>query len=297
MEGMRPNFWIALVVGFVAVACGQPDSATDGPEIVVGSFAFSESEILGEVYAQGLEAAGYDAEHRAQIGQREIVKPLLEAGEIGLVPEYLGSALEVGFGRSPEGDAAAVRDALAAAYAPAGVSVLDLAPVENTNAFVVTRDMAESMELTTVSDLAKLEVVTLGGPPECPERPRCLIGLQTVYGLTVEFTALDAGGRLTLNALRNGDIDVGLFFSTEVFEADLVQLEDDLGLQPAENVVPVVRTELLDSYGDALADRINEISSRVTIEELIELNRQFSVEQRQAAAIASDWLDAMGLSS
>jgi osmoprotectant transport system substrate-binding protein len=286
-----------LVAAGMTASCGggEAGDGRSGPEIVVGSFGFGESEILGEVYAQGLASAGYPVSHHAQIGPREVVKPQLEIGEVGLVPEYVGSALEVGFGGMPNANAEEVRMALATAYEPAGVAVLDLAPVGVTNAFVITQATADEHDISTVSDLAKLGVVSLGGPPECRDRPRCAVGLTTTYELEVEFTALDAGGPLTLAALRAGEIDVGLFFSTLVFDADLVQLEDDRGLQPAENVVPVIRRELIDAYGDDLVARINEISASITKEGLTELNRQFTIEQRDAVAIATDWLKEMGL--
>ncbi len=294
--GRRKGVLLAIVVlSLTYAACAESEAGTDGPDIVVGSFAFAESEILGEIYAQGLAADGYPAVHRAQIGPREIVKPELEAGTVGLVPEYVGSALEVGFGLEPGSDGETVRAELAVAFQEQGVSVLDLAPVDVTNAFVMRRSMADDHGISTLSDLARLGTVRLGGPPECPERPRCMVGLATLYGLDISFTALDAGGRLTVAALENGEIDVGLFFSTLIFDPGLVQLEDDRGLQPAENVVPVVRTELVDSYGDDFVDRINTISSKITTSALTELNRQFLVEQRDATQIAAAWLEEVGL--
>ncbi|NIS28800.1 MAG: hypothetical protein GWN07_01755, partial [Actinobacteria bacterium] len=136
---------------------------------------------------------------------------------------------------------------------------------------------------------------TLGGPPECRDRPRCMRGLVDTYGLSVDFRALDAGGPLTLQALRSGDIQVGLFFSTSIYDPSLVGLEDDLGLQPAENIVPVVRTELIEGHDDALVDRINEISAQLTTSGVAELNRQLNVEMLEASEIAAQWLASHGL--
>ncbi len=286
-----------LAFALIAAACGDSgdDVVTEGPDIVIGSFGFGESEILGEIYKQALEAEGYTVTHNPQIGPREIVAPALESGEIGIVPEYVGSALEVTFGEEPPAEGDAARQALADAYAARDISVLDLAPAQDKNSFIVTKATADDVGLTTVSDLAKLGTVKLGGPPECPERPRCQLGLESIYGLTIEFTALDAGGPLTIAALEGGEIQVGLAFSTFVFDPDLVQLEDDEGLQPAENIVPIVRTELVDAYGDAFVERINQVSAEITTEELTELNRQFGEEQRDAADIAADWLADKGL--
>lgn len=285
----RTAAMVTLVAALVT-ACSAEDAMIDGPQIVIGSFGFGESEILGEIYGQGLAAVGYDTVHRAQMGNRETVKPALEAGEIGFVPEYVGSAVEVGFGRPPSPDATEAHAELTELFAMSGVTVLDLAPAEDTNTFAVLRSLAETQGLATVSDLAELGTVRLGGPPECADRPRCKVGLETTYGLTVEFTPLDTGGPLTLAALRSGEIDVGLFLSTFIFDDDLVALEDDRGLQPAENIVPVVRTDLIDAYGSELADRVNLITSRLTTLGLVELNRQFLEEGRDAAEIAAAWL-------
>ncbi len=286
---------LALAVVATAYGCSGGGDGLGGPEIVVGSFGFGESDILGEIYAQGLTRAGYPASHQAQIGPREIVKPKLESGEIGFVPEYVGSGLEVGFGQIPSADGATTRADLAEAFAAADVSVLELAPAENTNTFVVLQSLADELGLVTVSDLAALGDFTLGGPPECRDRPRCMLGLVETYGLSVEFRALDAGGPLTLQALLSGDVQVGLFFSTSIYDPSLVGLEDDLRLQPAENIVPVVRTELLEAHGDALADRINEISAQLTTSGLAELNRQLNVEMLEASEIAAQWLASHGL--
>lgn len=261
-----------------------------GTTIEIASFAFGESEILGEIYAQALEANGYPVNHQVQVGPREVLKPALESGQVHFVPEYVGSALEAGFGTEPSADAAATRDLLSGAYAPAGVAVLDLAPAEDKNTFVVTKALADELGLSKVSDLSKVDNLILGGPPECPERPRCQIGLEDTYGLTIgEFKALDAGGSLTVAALNGGEINVGLFFTTYLFIDDFLALEDDKGLQPAENVVPVVRQDILDEYGDGLVNLINEVSATITTDQLIAMNERFNAPE-DADVIAHDFL-------
>jgi osmoprotectant transport system substrate-binding protein len=266
-----------------------------GTTIEIASFAFGESEILGEIYAQALEAAGYPVNHQVQVGPREVLKPALESGQVHFVPEYVGSALEAGFGTEPSADAAASRQLLIDAYAPVGVAVLDLAPAEDKNTFVVTRALADELGLSKVSDLSKVENLVLGGPPECPERPRCQLGLEDVYGLTIsEFKALDAGGSLTVAALNGGEINVGLFFTTYLFIDDFLALEDDKGLQPAENVVPVVRQEIIDEYGDDLVNLINEVSATITTDQLIVMNERFFAPE-DADVIAHDFLVENGI--
>ncbi len=135
--------------------------------------------------------------------------------------------------------------------------------------------------------------MVFGAPPECPERRFCLAGLISVYGLTFkEFRALDAGGPLTIGALEGDEIDVGLLFTTSpaIATSDLVLLADDRGLQPAENVVPVVRTAVLERYGGPLRRAVDSVSRLLTTEELVGLNRAVEVEGATPADAARAWL-------
>jgi glycine betaine/choline ABC-type transport system substrate-binding protein len=133
--------------------------------------------------------------------------------------------------------------------------------------------------------------LTLGGPPECPERPFCIPGFRDTYGIEFgNFVPLDIGGPLTVEALQNGDIDVGLLFSTDpaIQENGWVILEDDKQLQSAENITPVVRQEVLD---DAIEERLNAISAALTTETMTELNGRVSVDGEDPAAVATSFLE------
>ena len=284
-----------VVLALVLSACGSGDDAPkDGTTIEIASFGFGESEILGEIYKQALESNGYPVNHQIQVGPREVLKPALESGQVHFVPEYVGSGLEAGFGIEPSADAGDTRDLLIEAYESAGIAVLELAPAEDKNTFVVTKALADELGLSKVSDLSKVDGLVLGGPPECPERPRCQLGLEDVYGLDIaEFRALDAGGSLTVAALNGGEIDAGLFFTTYLFIDDFLALEDDKGLQPAENIVPVVSQEILDEYGSDLEDLINDVSAEITTGKLIEMNERF-FEPTDADVIALDFLVEFG---
>jgi osmoprotectant transport system substrate-binding protein len=139
----------------------------------------------------------------------------------------------------------------------------------------------------------------LGGPPECPERPFCLLGLQDTYGLEfAEFVPLDAGGPLTVQALTGGQIDVGLLFTSDpaIVTNGFVLLEDDKQLQLADNIVPVVRQDVLDA-NPKVADLLNTIMERLTQEELTNLNKAVTVDARPAADVASEWIASLNLDS
>jgi osmoprotectant transport system substrate-binding protein len=135
-----------------------------------------------------------------------------------------------------------------------------------------------------------------GGPPECPERPFCLIGLQETYGLEfAEFVPLDAGGPITVEALANGEVEVGLLFSSDpsIQANDFVELEDDMGLQNADNLIPVIRTEVLEA-SPGIEDLLNELSAAITQEELIALNTRVAVDEDAPADVAAEWLADQG---
>lgn len=288
----------AILTAFAILAAACSGSGGGAP-ITVSSFDFGESVILAEIYAQTLEANDYPVERRLRLGSREIVKPALENGDIDLVPEYVGSALEVGFGEEPSSDGEATRLKLAAAFEPLGVSVLALAPAQDKNGIVVTADTAAQYGLTKISDLAGVsQDLVFGGPPECPDRPRCLKGLQDVYGLQfADFKPLDVGGPLTVAALEGGEIDVALLFTTDgvIAAKGFVLLDDDKGLQPAENIVPVVRTDVIDEYGNDIVALLNGVSANITTEKLTEMNRQVGFDGADPEVVAHDFLVSEGL--
>lgn len=137
--------------------------------------------------------------------------------------------------------------------------------------------------------------LTLGGPPECPQRPFCIPGFMRVYGIEFgSFQPLDVGGPLTVEALEQGEIDVALLFSTSsvIGENGWVVLEDDQSLQTAENITPVVRTEVLD---DTITERLNAVSAALTTEGIIILNGRVEIDGEDPADVAADFLDQEGL--
>jgi osmoprotectant transport system substrate-binding protein len=290
----------------VGAACGgsgsstAPDDALHDDAISVGSFNFAESELLAEIYALALEHAGFTVERQLRVGPRELVSPALSSGLVELVPEYAGTALQflsLGSER-PSADTATTHLALLGAAAQHGLVALDPAPAQNANEFVVTHAVAQRHGLRALSDLAaSSSELTFGGPPECPTRPLCLAGLRQVYGASFRaVVALDAGGPLTHEAIAEGYVDVALMFSTDpgIGREGLVALEDDLDLQPAENVTPLVHGEAIRRFGPSLVATIDEVSSRLTTEELRELNASIDGGDR-IVDVAARWLAAQGL--
>jgi osmoprotectant transport system substrate-binding protein len=298
---------VRLVVGCAVLlastnctSIGSGPSAAPRSRIVVGSFNFPESQVLAEIYAGALRGNGFDAEVARGAGPREILDPALVKGLVDLVPEYAGSALAFfTLSRGPSGgDVGQTHDGLASALASHALVPLAPAPAQDANAIVVTRATAERYGLQTISDLATVAGdLTFGGPTECPSRPLCLRGLGDVYGLSFKrFFPLDTGGPLTLQALRAGSIDVGLLFTTDpAIDANgLVPLVDDLHLQPAENVTPLLRRPVLARYGAGLEALLDRVSARLTTRSLTQLNARLAAGEAPRA-VADAWLTDTGV--
>ncbi|MGB3015890.1 MAG: glycine betaine ABC transporter substrate-binding protein, partial [Candidatus Nanopelagicales bacterium] len=139
--------------------------------------------------------------------------------------------------------------------------------------------------------------ITLGGPPECPKRPFCQPGLEETYNVDVgSFVPLDAGGPLTIQALKQDKVNVGLVFSSSgsVAANDLVVLEDDKGLQTAENILPALYTP---AVTDTITTALNEVSAALTTDELQQLNSQVEIDRQSPQKVAEQWLTEQGLLS
>ncbi|MGH2684047.1 MAG: glycine betaine ABC transporter substrate-binding protein, partial [Actinomycetota bacterium] len=293
----------ALAVALTVAGCGGDDGEEltvdprDERVITVAPFSFTEGIVLAEIYAQAMEVGGYPVERAPDLGAREIIEPALEQGVVDFVVEYTGAALEfvVLGGGAATADPAINARSLRSEMADRGITVLHRAAAENNNALVVRQDMADREGLETVSDLVPLAGdLRLGGPPECPDRPVCIPGYRRVYELEFgEFVALDAGGPRTVAALEAGEIDVAVLFTTNGGLADrrFVVLDDDLGLQPADAVVPVVRTAVLDYHGEGLRRLIDRVTREIHTADLIQLNRRVDIEGESPAAVARRFLE------
>ncbi len=299
---------VALVCVGLASCTSDPDSnrtsngSTSGAApIVIGSFDFSESRILAEVFGQTLEDQGYPVTRLRNVASREVMEPALEQGFVDFVPEYQGTALTfLGLGReTPATGTRETHRKLTQVLGDRGIAVLDYAPAENKNEVVVTEATADRFQLKNISDLRTVaSQLVIGGPPECPSRPLCLDGLQETYGLRFkEFRAVDAGGPLTVAALEGGEIDVGILFTTSpaIPIRRLIVLEDDRSLQPSENIVPVVRKDVAEAHGGVFTKLVNSITERLTTDTLRRLNQRVELGGEAPAAVAHRWLLLQGL--
>ena len=270
-------------------------SALGDDAITVGSFDFAESRLLAEIYSQALERAHLPVKRALSLGPREFVAPAMERGLLEVLPEYAGTALQFhSLGAAvPSVDSTTTLAALMRSLEGSSVRALAPAPAQDANAFVVTPEIAERFGLHTLSDVARVAPrLTLGGPPECPSRPTCLVGLRRVYGLAFKhFVPLDTGGPVSLQALLAGDVDVALLFTTDpaIDQKGLVELADDRHLQPAENITPLVRTEVVTRWGTRLVTVLDDASRQLTTDALRQLNADVA-GGTPPATVAAAWL-------
>ena len=297
----------AAALALVLAACGggsnplqdptpAPEGSTGG-SLVVGASGGTESQIIAEIYAGALTAAGYDVTTQPGIGSREVYVSAVQEGSVDIIPDYSGNLLLFLDTEATAASAGDVMTALADAL-PEGLGVLEPASAESKDAMVVTKATAEEYQLTSIEDMGPVcgELV-LGANPEFAEREYGLPGLEANYGCVPKsFEPInDYGGPSTLNALITDKIQVADIYTTtpSIEDNDLVVLEDPKNNFIAQQVLPLIRSDAVDEQA---ARVLNEVSAALTTEDLIDLNRQVSGdEKRNPADAAADWLAEKGL--
>jgi osmoprotectant transport system substrate-binding protein len=258
------------------------------------SYDFSENQTLTEVYAEAVRRQGLPVSVQHGVGTREVVSPALQQGVVDVVVDYLGTALAFArpsasaLSRRPE----AMYAVLSRTMGGRGVLVLTPAEAEDQNGFAVTRQFAQARNVSRLSDLTELAPdLNFGGPPECPDRPFCLLGLEDVYDLDFGSVVSMPSRAATVEALLSGQIDVGLLETTDarLATAPLVLLADDRELQPPENVVPMVRKETVDRWGEEVRTALEDVSARLTTADLVELNRAVEIDGLTPKEAAARW--------
>lgn len=308
----------ALVGGALALsACGGGGDSGDpfteetasaggdggGETVVVGGANFTEMLIMQAMYVELLNDAGIETE-TVNADNRELYFPELGSGDIDVVPEYAATLAE-SLNREANGEDApliASNDAQATVEAARplaeeqGVTLLEPAEAADQNGYAVTQEFAEANNLATLSDLAALgQPLVLAATPECPTRPFCEIGLEGMYGLDItSVLPTGFGSPATKQAVQSGEAQLGLVATTDgtLDQFGLVLLEDDLGLQLADNLVPAVNA---DSATPELTEALNSLADVLTTEDLVELNRLVDAERQQPADVARDYLVEQGL--
>jgi osmoprotectant transport system substrate-binding protein len=278
----------------------QSDEANAEVQLTIGSKNFTEQKVLGEIYAQGLEAAGFTVSKDLNLGDEKTALAALKSGEISAYPEYTGTALLSFFGRQADElpkDAMAAYEEARAGFEADGLVALPPTPFTSSNEVAVTQATADEHGLKTISDLeGKSQDMVLYGSPECRQRLDCLLGLQEVYGLEFKkFVPVDIARRHEV--LSNGSADVSIVFTTDpqIQRESEVLLEDDQGMFPPYNSMLVLRKEVADAGGDSLRQTVELLQEPLTDENMQELNARVDLDKKDPAQVAEEYLTETGL--
>jgi osmoprotectant transport system substrate-binding protein len=286
----------AMIAGIaLVVSAGAGAAFGAGEALTVGSKGFASSQVLGQIYGQALAKKGNDVTFKENIGETEVVYAALKNGDIDMYPEYQGTLLEF-LGGTATPDTTETYNLLKAKLAGTGIVATKPTPAIDANGFFVTKKTAKKYNLKNISDLKKVAPkLVFGGPPVCETRDLCLgPKSQQVYGLKFkEVKKLDVGGPLTVTALEDNDIQVGLLFGSSVLEKDFVALKDDKALQPAENVVVLIRE---DKATPAVVSIVNKVSAKVSQAAYNSFASKVVAEKQDPDAVATAFLKANKLS-
>ena len=290
---------LALVLSACSSGEGESPSTAASqqanlPEVSIGSAGFPEAALVAEIYAQALEAQGFTVERHLELGERPAVRAAFDSGDINIAPDYLGglgSLLE----SEVSSDADATHDALVTALEEIGQTALDFSPGTDADGFAVRQETADEFSLANMTDLAGVaDQLVWGLATGCPDNPVCGPALNDVYGIDIsalDTESLNPCSPEIAEALNNSAIDVAQVCTTqaEIAAFNFVLMDDDGGMAPAQNLLPVMTQDLADAGGDTLANALNAVTELLTTEELTNLNQQIA-EQESYEDIASQWL-------
>ena len=289
--------------GTTSPSASTGSSAEEKPTVTVGSANFTEAIVVGEIYAQALEAAGYTVERSLNIGARDAYLSALTSGQVDLVPEYINSLL-VNYDGAGTGDVQASYEELLTVLGEQDPPLVayEPAPGQDFNAWTVTSETAEEHDLATMSDLAEVAgELAWGFPPECAENPACGPGLLDVYGIDIadlEAREVPPCSSQAVELLNDGDeVQIVELCSTQaqIVQFNFVVLEDDQHLAAAENILPVTTAEFAQAAPDDFESTLNEVSAKLTTEELTNLNAAVDVQHEDVDDVARQWLEDQGL--
>jgi glycine betaine/choline ABC-type transport system substrate-binding protein len=311
-------FVAALVIALGIAACGGGDDnndtgtsgsnsanliksnpANNGIQLTVGSKNFTEEFILGNIYAQALQAAGYNVKTNLNLGSEVIAYKALQDGEISGYPEYTSTLLQSIFGKEKvPADAQAAYTEAKQELEPKGETAFPPTPFADANALGMLTSKADELGVTTISDLqGKSQDLTLYGSPECRQRIDCLVGLQDVYGLQFKsFNPVDIGLRYTV--LDKGQADASIVFTSDAQlfanPDKYTLLEDDKGIFPAGNPIWVTDQSTVQKAGPDYMATIVKVQKGLTNAVMQELNARVDIDKQEPAAVATQYLKEDG---
>jgi len=277
----------------------QSNSANKGKTVTIGSKNFTEEFILGEIYAQALQATGYNVKKQLNLGSEQIALRAVKSGQVDAYPEYTGTALTSFFGKKatqvPHDEQKAYQQAKAG-FAKDGLTALPPTPFTDSNGVGMLKAKAQKLGITKISDLtSKGSSLTLYGTPECPQRPDCLLGLQQVYKIHFKkFVPVDPS--LRHKVLDSGQADVSIVFTTDgqIAQGKELLLQDDKHLFPPYNATLVFKDATLKKLGPDAQKTVALVQKGLTTQAMQELNSRVDIDKQTPAAVAKEYLKESG---
>jgi glycine betaine/choline ABC-type transport system substrate-binding protein len=311
-----------LCLGFAVAACGSDSEksssssssssgskasgnqiqkvagAASKPAIKIGSKNFTEQFVLGEIYSQALEAAGFKVNRQLNLGSELIAYKALKAGKVDAYPEYTGTALTSFFGIKIEDvptDADKAYEDTKAQFAKEGITALPHAPFNNTYRLGLTKATAKKLgDPKVISDLkGKESKLSINGFPECKQRKDCLLAAQDIYGLHFgKFVSSEQ----KYQVLDSGAADVAFVFSTDgpLAGGKYVILDDDKKAFPPYNITFAIRNEALKNLGPEAEKVIVAVQKPLTDKVMQELNARVDIDKKKPAEAAKSYLQQAG---
>lgn len=308
---------LALALGVAACGSSSDNTSSEGGgegggaivsnaenakvSLTIGSKNFPEQEILGEIYAQALKAAGYKVKSALNLGSETVALKAVKTGQISGYPEYASTALTSFFGLEPEevpADATEAWEKANEEFEKEDLEAFEPTPFASANAVGTLKKTAEKYGLETVSDLEGVsEKLSLYGSPECRERIDCLAGLEKLYGLKFKsFTPVDIS--LRYNVLEKGQADLSILFTTDPQLAaesnKFVILEDDKHVFPAGNVIFVTKKSTVEKAGPDYEKTIVQVQKGLNLKVMQELDARVELEKQTPKEAAAAYLKSAG---
>ena len=290
---------VALLIGLTAgVARAHGGSSAAKPTIVIGTKNFTEEYILGQLYAQALQAKGFNVKLKGSFGSSELANTALDSGKMNFYPEYTGIiVLDLAKSKTFPPSAAATYKAAKKYEQKHGQTLLKQTPFVDSDTFTMLTKTANKLGVKKISDLKKVKSFSYAAFPECKTRITCLVGLKNVYGLKqVKFKALGSISVYTL--IDKGQVTGGDGFTTDPQQSSkkYTELIDNKHIFGFQNVAPVVSQKLLKgSAGKQIASISNKVSSLLTIKAMRAMDKAAYVQKETPKDIASKFLTANGL--
>jgi glycine betaine/choline ABC-type transport system substrate-binding protein len=320
---MKPTLWrwalaLVAVLALVAAGCGDDNKDNGGggstsgggatqlieknpanadKSISVGSKDFTEQLILGNIYSQALQAAGYKVKEQLNLGSEVVAFKALEQGEVDAYPEYTGTVLtsffQVKIQDVPK-DANAAYEQTKQKLAGKQITALPQAPFDNTYRIGMLKATYDKLGIKNTSELqGKAQDLSIAGQPECRQRPDCLLGVGKTYGLKFKkFVATQS----RYEALDKKAADLAFVYTTDgpLSTDKYATLEDDKKLFPPYHITFMVKSDVLSKLGPDAQKVVESIQSGMTEDAMQELNSRVDLDKQKPAKVAGDYLREAG---